>query len=354
MVAPTTLFAFFDRPTQQNLESNQRGRLTVEQQSAIKRGVRQQWWRVVLWAFVLLVLCTVFGLFFWALVNENLGTSLLAPVLTTAGVFVIGLIVLAAFLFPDLSLVLANGDIKAGQVEMVSGKVEWTGRRYQVVAESRSLRTVRGNVSMPPPGQYRFYCLPNSGLVIQAEALDNVSARQSQELLLEALSRAHHFTLDDLGVNHQGSLSGAQAWRLIGYAVLQGVVLIFSAGVGIWMYFNLPIGGEDQLWVIIFGIFLALFALGSVWNIIKTFMDLLTQSVSHEDGFVTRQEHRTRNGRYYTYQIKKLKFRVSRNAFHALVDGWEYRVYYSSRSKRLLSIEPLQERQLVIPEDLTR
>jgi drug/metabolite transporter (DMT)-like permease len=111
MMTPTNLFAFFDRPTQQNLESNQRGRLTPEQQSALKQGVRQQWWRVVLWAFVLLVLCTVFGLFFWALASEDLGPALLGPVLTTAGVFAIGLIVLAALLFPDLSLVFAGGDV---------------------------------------------------------------------------------------------------------------------------------------------------------------------------------------------------------------------------------------------------
>ena len=353
-MTPTNFFAFFDTATQQNLESNQRGRLTSEQQSALKRDVHRQWWRVVLWAFVLVVLCTVFGLFIWALVSEDLGPSLLGPVLTTAAVCAIGLMVLAAFLFPDLSLVFAGGDIEAGQVEAVSGKVEWTGRRYQVVAESRSIRTVRGNISLPPPGQYRFYCLPNSGLVVQAEAVGNVSARQSQDLLLEALSKAHRFTLADLSVNRQGSLSGAQILRLIGYAVMQGVVLILSVGAGVWMYFYLPIGKDDQLWAIVFGLFLAIVALGSVWNIIKTFLDLLTQSVAHEDGFVTRQEHRTRNGRYYTYQIKKLKFRVSRNAFHALVNGWEYRVYYSSRSKRLLSIEPLRSSQSMISEAVER
>lgn len=354
MMTSTNLFAFFDRPTQQNLESNQRGRLTPEQQSALKRDVRRQWWRAVLWAFVLIVLCAIFGLFFWALVSEDLGSSLLVPVLTTAFVFASVLIVLAIYLFPDLSLVFAGGDIEAGQVEAVSGKVEWTGRRYQLVAESRSVRTVRGNVSLPPPGAYRFYCLPNSGLVIQAEALENVSAEQSQNLLLDALSKAHHFNSDDLGVNRQGALSGTQALRLISYAIVQGVVLLFSGGMGVWMYFNLPTSKDDQLWVILFGIFLAILALGAVWNIIKAFLDLLTQSVAHEEGFVIRQEHRTRNGRYYTYQIKKLKFRVSRNAFHALVDGWEYRVFYSARSKRLLAIEPLRASQLVIPEDLTR
>ena len=98
MMTPTNFYAIFDKPSQQNLESNQRGRLTAEQQSALKRDVRRQWWRVVLWAFVLIVLCAVFAVFIWALVSEDLGPSLLGPVLTTAFVFVIGLIVLAAFI----------------------------------------------------------------------------------------------------------------------------------------------------------------------------------------------------------------------------------------------------------------
>jgi len=354
MMTTTNLYALFDNPTQQNLESNQRGRLTEEQQSALKRGVRQQWWRVVLWLFVLIVLCGVFGLFFWALVGDGLGPSLLVPVLTSAGVIAIALLVLAVFLFPDLSLVFAGGDIDGGQVETVSGKVEWTGRHYQVVSESRSLRTVRGNISLPPPGEYRFYCLPNSGLVILAEALKGGSADQSQNLLLEALSKAHRFTTDDLAVNRQGTLSGGQSLRLIGFAIGQGVVFLLSAGFGIWMYFNVPMDGEDRIWMIVFGIVLVIFALGAVWNTFKTFLDLITRSVAHEEGFVIRTEHRTRNGRYYTYQIKRLRFRVSRNAFHALVDGWEYRVHYSARSKRLLAIEPIGSGPRMVSEDIVR
>jgi len=348
----TNFYAFFDRPTQQNLESNQRGRLTPDQQTALKRGVRQQWWRVVLWLFVLFVLCVAFGLFFYAMIG-GIGPSLLGPVLTAAFVISIALLVLGAFMFPDLSLIMAGGDIEAGQVDSVSGRIEWTGQRYKVVSDSHTLRTVRGNISMPPPGVYRFYCLPNSGLVIQAEALGEASARQSQDLLLEALSRTNGFTADDLSVNRQQGLSGRQTMRLIGFAVGQGVVFLLCVGFGIWLAFNLPTG-EDQIWALVFVVLMVVLALSAVWNMLKTGLDLLTRGVTNVDGFVVRHEHRTRNGRYYTYQIKNLKFRVSRNAFLALVDGWEYRVYYSTRSKRLLAIEPMRQNQIVYSEDMTR
>jgi len=354
MMPQTNFYAFFDRPTQQNLDSNKSGRLTPDQQAALKRGMRQQWGRVVLWVFVLLVLCGVFGLFFYALISGgDLGSSQLGAALGAAFVIAIALLVLGAFMFPDLSLIMAGGDIEAGQVDSVSGKIEWIGRRYQVVSDSHTLRTVRGNVSMPPPGVYRFYCLPNSGLVIQAEALGEASARQSQDLLLEALSRSLSFSTDDLAVNRQNSLSGGQTVRLILFAIGQGIIFLLCVGFGIWLFFNLPTG-EDQIWAYVFVAVMAVFALGAVWSMLKIGLDLLTRSVTNVEGFVMRREHRTRNGRYYTYQIQKLKFRVSRNAFHALVDGWEYRVYYSTRSKRLLAIEPLRQNQIVYSEDMTR
>ena len=358
MMPQTNFYAFFDRPTQQNLDSNKTGRLTPDQQTALKKGVRQQWWRVVLWVFVLLVLCGAFSLFFYALISGgDLESSQQGPALGAAFAISIALLVLGAFLFPDLRLVLASGDIEAGQVDSVSGKIVWTRRRYQVVSDSRTLRTVRGNVSMPPPGAYRFYCLPNSGLVIQAELVESASSGNSNDLLLDALSQAHRFSIDDLAENRRGFLTGGQTLRLIGYIIGQGVLFLAVAAFAAGLYFSMTTSStnsEDLVWISVFGIMVLIFGLGAVWNVLKALIDLFTRTVSNEEGFVMRREHRTRNGRYYTYQIKSLKFRVSRTAFQALVDGWEYRVYYSPRSKRLLAIEPLRQAQMIISEDMTR
>jgi hypothetical protein len=354
MTTPANIFAFFDSPTQQNLESNQRGQLSAGQQAALKRGIRQQWGRVALWIPVLLILCGGFGLLFWALLtSDSLGPSMIGLVLASGGVLAFVFLVVAAFIFPNLSLVFAGREIEEGRIESASGNVEWTGSKYKIVSDSHPLKTVRGTISMPPPGTYRFYFLPSSGLVVLAEALEDISAVQSTNLMLEALSSANRFNPEDIDVNRQGSLSGGQALRLTGFALIQGIVFLLCAGIGVWFYFNQPTG-NDRVWFTVFMILLGFFALGAVWNILRTGLDLITQSVANVEGVVIRTEHRTRNGRYYTYQIKNLKFRVPRNAFRALVDGWEYRVYYSSRSKRLLAIEPIRQNKFSASDDMTR
>ena len=210
---------------------------------------------------------------------------------------------------------------------------------------------------MPPPGIYRFYCLPNSGLVIQAELVESASSDKSNDLLLHALSQAHRFSIDDLAENRRGFLTGGQTLRLIGYIIGQGVLFLAIAAFAVGLYFGMSssnTNNEDVVWILIFGVVVLIFGLGTVWNALKAFVDLLTRNVSNEEGFVIRREHRTRNGRYYTYQIKNLKFRVSRNAFLALIDGWEYRVYFSPRSKRLMAVEPLRQNQIVYSDNMTR
>ena len=139
----------------------------------------------------------------------------------------------------------------------------------------------------------------------------SASSLQGNDLLLDALSQAHRFSKDDLSTNQQGSLSGGQVLRLIGFAIGQGALLLLSVGFGVWMYFIVPMKGDDQIWMIVLGLFVVIFALVMVWNIFKTFLDLLSRSVADEEGYVIRTEHRTRNGRYYTYQIKSLKLKFA-------------------------------------------
>jgi len=42
----------------------------------------------------------------------------------------------------------------------------------------------------------------------------------------------------------------------------------------------------------------------------------------------------------------KMKFQVSAHAYTALVSGMAYRIYYTPRSKTLVSIEPLGGEQI--------
>ena len=172
-----------------------------------------------------------------------------------------------------------------------------------------------------------------------AEALGSDFARSSKDLLLDALVRANHFSMADLDVNRQGSLSGRQVVKLLGYACWQGIVFLASALVAYLVLRDLP-SGEDQIWVGLSGVLVLVLALIAVWNILRTVWDMLAGKATRNEGIVTRHIHRSRNSRTYSYQINRLKFKVSHTAYNALIDSREYRVYFAPRSKRLLGIEP--------------
>jgi len=334
----TKYYALFDIPTPQNFEANQRGRLTPGQQTALEQAAKKQRSQVAIWVLTFSILFVLFGLLFWAIARDS-GTSLLQYVILSGGAIAVGLGIFAFFLFPDISLLLAGEDLQNGGVEAALGKVAWTGRRYRLSSDSRELKTLRSGVTVPPPGEYRFYCLSHSGLVIMAEALGSDFARPSKDLLLDALVRANHFSMADLDVNRQGSLSGLQVLKLMAYAGWQAIMFLASALAGYLVLRDLP-SGEDQLWAGLSGALVVILALIAAWNILGAVWDILTGKATHTEGIVTRHEHRTRNSRSYSYQINQHKFKVSHIAYNALIDGREYRVYFAPRSKRLLGIEP--------------
>jgi hypothetical protein len=291
-------YALFDKPTPQNLEANQRGRLTLEQQSALEQMV-------------------------------------------AIGVVAVGVILLVLFLSGgDVLFNLSRDDIENGQVESVIGKVAWTGRRYRMVSDSRKLKSLQYGRTLPPPGDYRFYCLPESGLVLMAEELGVMSVSQPKDLLLDALARANHFSMDDLQVNRDGSLSHSQELRLLGLvSVLIALILITVLGVA------LAVQGqfleETPTSLVLIGVIVLILSLRLLWSVIVMVGDMWVGRVNQTDGQVTRHVHRARNTRYYTYQVNGFRFRVSMSAYNALIEGREYRIYFAPRSKRLVAIEPI-------------
>ena len=74
---------------------------------------------------------------------------------------------------------------------------------------------------------------------------------------------------------------------------------------------------------------------------ISVISDIWGGKVEYADGHVTRHIRRARNSRYYIYQLGDMKFNVSKAAYNALIEGREYRVYFTPRAKRLVAIEPV-------------
>ena len=143
---------------------------------------------------------------FWKLGNEH-GISSIQDLIFSVGIVTAGLGLFAVYIIGDVSVLFASDEIKNGQVELVIGRVVWSGRRYRVVSETRKLQSLRWGRALPPPGDYRFYCLPRSGLVVTAEELGLVPAKQASDLLREVLARTYHFSMGDLQVNREGLLA---------------------------------------------------------------------------------------------------------------------------------------------------
>jgi len=332
-------YALIGEPSLQNLEANQRGRLTPEQQSAMEMTLKGQRSSFVFFGVIILGFIGFFVFFFWQIVGVD-------GLYSSTSIITIGLVLLGVVL---LILVLSGGDplimiphneIEIGQVETVTGRVEWTGKRYKFVSDSRKLQSLRSRGrALPPPGEYRFYCFPHSGLVIMAEELGFVSASQPKNLLLDALASANHFSMDDLATNRNGSLSFGQEVRLFGYASVLGAFLL--AFILLTIVTAQSKMADENLLVYIF---LAVMALAMLlrlgWGSIKVIWDIWNGEVKYMDGRVTRHIRRGRNTRYYLYHLNDINFRVSRSAYNALIEGGEYRVYFAPRSKRLVAIEP--------------
>ena len=213
------------------------------------------------------------------------------------------------------------------------------GRCYKFVSDSRKLQSIR-NGRVLPPGDYRFYCLPRSGLVVMAEELGSMSTSQPKDLLLEALARANHFSMDDLSVNRQGSLSGSQETRLLGYASLLGVFFLVFISLILFAFQSRMAEGNLLIYVFL-AVMLAVMFLRLGWGSVKVILDIWGGEVTYMDGQVTKYIRHGRNTRYYLYQLGTTKFRVSKSAYNALIEGREYRVYFAPRSKRFVAIEPL-------------
>ena len=331
------LYALFDKPTPQNLEANRRGRLTAEQQSTLERVARNQRTLFAFWGVMILAVVGFMVFFLWQVEGED---GSLSPIsFALIGIVALGVILLLVVLSGgDIIFVFPRDDIQNGQVDSVVGRVIWIGNRYRMVSDIRKLRFLTYGRALPPPGDYRFYVLARSGLVIMAETLTLVS--QPGDLLLEALARANRFTIHDLETNRTGALSSRQELRLSA-ALLVWVVLILFSMVGILLAVQGRFFGKAPTTYILMSVVFVFLLLRVGWSAMKLLADLWMGTTAQTEGTVTRHVHHARNTRYYTYQVNGLKFHVPLAAYNALLEGRSYRVYFAPRSKRLVAIEPI-------------
>ncbi len=160
---------------------------------------------------------------------------------------------------------------------------------------------------------------------------------------METLAKANDFTLEDLQANRQGWMSPRQRAGAIRRTIGWFFLLLILAGGIVGAVLPL-VGGFSALLLV----FLSLAGAALLFLIPLTIArrQLRDGRVAIMDGVVGRETKRESNsdGGYstsYYYVINQQRFSVTGAAYHALVPGRRYRVYYLPLLNKLVSIEPL-------------
>lgn len=332
-------FAFFAKPTPENLAANHSGVLSAQQQKAVETMIAHQRSTLAVVGGMLVLAALFMGYLFWKIDASDGALSINAQLINTAVLLLLGGL-FAGLYIGDSFVFFIGDDLTNGAVEASVGRVEWSGKRYRMRAGDRLLRSLRSGVALPPPGDYRFYYLPFTGLVVMAEELRGGQADDPASVLLRALAGANRFSQSDLKLNREGVLAAKQEGRLLVRAVLSMVVLL--AGAALLVSMSLQISYlTSRVTFLLLLIIAVVLMLRVTWSGAMTVADLWNGKVASVDGPVTRDMRHSRYGRSYYYVIDTHRFQVSEAAYHALIEGNSYRVYYVLHSQQLVSIEPL-------------
>jgi protein-S-isoprenylcysteine O-methyltransferase Ste14 len=315
--------------------ANQTGQLTPEQQRRVTAAVNAEAAPGLVGGACLAFLFVVIMLAGSRSYSSNMG---MRDYLLFGGLTFLSLLVMAAFF---LRRSRALQEARVGQLQRASGHVVWQGGAYRAEVPGHNLNLSAFNLGA---GTYEFSFLPRSGRVIAAELVALDSPAQAQDELRHALAMSNHFNLDDLPAYRRGSLGNSgrylrrtwtsTAWIMF-FAVLCLVMFAYFVGA--------DVAKDLAPFTFLIGMFLAVWALFSVLgNLIPT-LDVLGGHVNSAEGLVQKIIRRT-YGRgastYYYYRLGIQTWTVTPEAYRALIEGPNYRVYFLPRSKLIVGIEP--------------
>jgi hypothetical protein len=154
-----------------------------------------------------------------------------------------------------------------------------------------------------------------------------------------SLAQALGFSPSDLAANQRNQLSEGQVARVNGQygsgglMILAAVVMIF---LGFLRLFTRGTDGLPLLEILLLGG--GLFIGFGGWLVInRTNHDLRDGSVATISGVAARQIVEIRFSKSYLIKISNMDFSVSRDVYEAFVEGHDYQVFYTPRTRILLS-----------------
>ncbi len=269
---------------------------------------------------------------------------------------VIGLVVLGLLgvVGPQVWSLINNGiklkrDRENRAIRQAQGQISFDQKGYifQTTDRGLVLPSRANSGGLLPGATYRVYYLEETGFILSAEEAYPASPAQVRNSISEILARANHFTLEDLEHNRNGEITSAQRMKPLGQVIGGGVFGLFALVFGGIFFFPAwtSSGRTDFMAAMLVPfVVVGIFLLVSGWMVINGLLDMSMSSLEQVEGS-GHKEKRTSGGkkrstRYY-YVVNGQSFQVTRTAYTALIDNLNYRVYYLPRTKKLVSIEPI-------------
>jgi len=243
-------------------------------------------------------------------------------------------------------------EIEAGRVAAADGQVIASPKGYIAQTEAGPLHSLSTKIDLIP-GPYRFYYLPQSRLLVAAEKLhapvQTPMAVVGYEAIVQALGQAFTFNDEELVLNRGRKLSPRQRQRLLRDAGLYAAATLLTFFVGMMMLAGTGTTQNTTTTVpwqaVVFSLLLAALAFYLGRQAWLHGLDARNGMATQIEGRVTlRVSGGPRRSTTIYYLIRDQEFSVPVKAYAALVEGLNYRLYFTPQAKKVLSLEPLGKR----------
>lgn len=332
----------------QDLAANRMGEITEAQNQRLNFALG--WGQgCSLLIFLPVMLMMTVGFTFVFVVSGGVGVALIPLILVVGATLLVFINLVPGVwrLFSNAAKLKRDRENRA--IRQAQGQLAFDKNGYVFKAADRSLLlpSAENTGGLLPGATYRVFYLEESGFLLSAEEIFPVSPAQARAALTEILAQANGFTLDDLAANRNGEVTSSQRMKpLTGVmmGMLIGLVALAFGGLFFFQVFPNVEPGEALAAMVVPALVLGVFALIGGWMVVGGLLDMSISSIEQAQG-PGRKEKRTSGGksrstRYY-YVIGGKSFQVTRRAYTALMDGLDYRIYYLPRTKKLVSIEPV-------------
>lgn len=344
----TTLSGSANLLDPEGLAANRAGQISDAQSQRLNMAIAWNQGCVTLIFLPISILLGIMAL--GSLFAGDFGPNMLIPAVCFGGVALLFLVISVAGAWNMFSgWRQVSRDRQNNAIRQAQGRVSFDKNGYSFDADGRRLKlpSPEHTGGLLPGGVYRVFYLEESGVVLSAEEVFPPSPAQTRAALTEILAQANGFTLDDLAANRNGEVTPAQRMKplsqVIGGAIF-GLMALAFGGLFFFQVFPSADAGEALPAMVISALVLGIFALVGGWMFLNGLLDIAVSSLEQAQG-AGRKEKRTSGGksrstRYY-YVIDGKSFQVARRAYTALLEGMDYRIYYLPRTKKLVSIEPV-------------